>query len=1252
MGFRKFKSDVSTAAEKIAASGITRVRSVTAGDSDGEVVVQYNHGSLPKDIRIQALAQNLDDYPDGNMFMLWTDDPDPPLPVVSAIKATQDYLFGMSVYEMVTELSTRLEKELTGAGDDGDDDEEGEEVSDPDDGDRDYDVAYDTDLPSDGDEFGLPSPTSRHSSLTTTTTLNSHQKALLQRIRRDLRQVKQAGYKVGFLDSFGQTSTSGYVSISIRIDKLALSNEAMEAWDVLPREYVVLLLRFSRPYDPLERVINQPATLTEIQFRIGKCKKYKPSLAQALGAFAESNRFRGTADGSGTEDWGRSEAVFEKLFISNSLDQYLNESFISLLKLRATRGTSWEDANEYLLAKTGLISDGQQSPSAPEKVSPPNEAVETDRVPEPHQVLVSDRLLEDGGDGSLPLIAMQFAMRYFVKCTEYCLRCHRRLGKGFEALRPYVCSNPLCLFQYMAMGLGPSVEHEILTEPYVVDLLVSFCYSAIQPYYSSHHASTTGFKLPIRDLPVGLRLRVPDVSNTTGGALRARTKANDTLLVFEGEDATTFAERLAPKGWVAFRELGQSLVSHARILEISSTAKSVTIQVMARSSANWVTANHAYSSNGHGTPIRDLTQNSPNDAVVDVFPYAADFDSLEDAEKGVAMRLILDTLPPILEIEEWLSSHPQSSIRCMDRISPAAASLLQWIVSSNRSCIFQVDRSRAVAARVRDPTRNDSADDSAGCTGTAGRGRNREHERIPGMDGWVQFRFAQGSPDKELRFNRALQEVAARKPIESHPTIFAWHGSNMANWHSIVRTGLDFKDIRSGRAFGNGVYFSPYCSTSLGYTGGGGHPWPNSDLKVCTCLSLNEIINAPDEFVSRSPHYVVAQLDWHQCRYIFVRTPETNPPTTRRANPPPPGSSSTPPSDVAVGQACHPQAEGLEVYGQDGKPLQIPLSAIPLRTVGPSPDVSPGSLKRTVPLPEESEDEDAADIAMLFTDDEFTDTPSPPGKKSASRGSSVDREAARESSGTGGSEAPNPSSFSIDLSLTDFVPGALDLSTLPRLAPPSFATDAAAKALSRELVRLQQLQSRTPLDQLGWYMSFDDDDAMANLFQWIVELHSFEPSLPLAQDMKRAGVTSVVLEFRFAGDFPFSPPFVRVVRPRFMPFAEGGGGHVTAGGAMCMELLTSSGWSPANSMESVILQVRMAICSLEPQPARLDRRMFGTGSGWARGGGGGQAVDWKVPVQQKYHDYSVGEAVEAYVRAAKAHGWTVPENLRATAFGV
>lgn len=194
------------------------------------------------------------------------------------------------------------------------------------------------------------------------------------------------------------------------------------------------------------------------------------------------------------------------------------------------------------------------------------------------------------------------------------------------------------------------------------------------------------------------------------------------------------------------------------------------------------------------------------------------------------------------------------------------------------------------------------------------------------------------------------------------------------------------------------------------------------------------------------------------------------------------------------------------------------------------------------------------------------------------------------------------------------------------LLQPSYATHFATSTLNRELQKMLKVQKATTPHELGWYIN---QDVIENVYQWIVELHSFDPELPLAQDMKKAGVTSVVLEIRFGKDYPYSPPFVRVIRPRFLPFMSGGGGHITAGGAMCMELLTNSGWSAATSLEAVLLQVRMAIMSLEPKPARLE-------------------------IQGKYQnqrDYGTGEAMEAFIRACRAHGWEIPKDFNDFAGG-
>jgi len=134
---------------------------------------------------------------------------------------------------------------------------------------------------------------------------------------------------------------------------------------------------------------------------------------------------------------------------------------------------------------------------------------------------------------------------------------------------------------------------------------------------------------------------------------------------------------------------------------------------------------------------------------------------------------------------------------------------------------------------------------------------------------------------------------------------------------------------------------------------------------------------------------------------------------------------------------------------------------------------------------------------------------------------------------------------------TDYIPGTLDYSTLPMIEQPSWATPGATRQLMKDFKELLRVQESEPTHILGWHI---DEERIENMYQWIVELHSFDPTLPLAKDMKAKGYKSIVLELRFGKDYPYSPPFVRVIRPRFLGFQQGGGGHVTAGGALCMEV--------------------------------------------------------------------------------------------------
>ena len=102
--------------------------------------------------------------------------------------------------------------------------------------------------------------------------------------------------------------------------------------------------------------------------------------------------------------------------------------------------------------------------------------------------------------------------------------------------------------------------------------------------------------------------------------------------------------------------------------------------------------------------------------------------------------------------------------------------------------------------------------------------------------------------------------------------------------------------------------------------------------------------------------------------------------------------------------------------------------------------------------------------------------------------------------------------------------------------------------------------------EAGFSLQPCDEDSMD---KWCIKLFGFDEDSNLAKDLVVCGNEHVELEMSFPDQYPFEPPFVRVVKPRFKRQT----GFVMSG-ALCMELLTKDGWNPINDIESVIVSIR------------------------------------------------------------------------------
>lgn len=977
---------------------------------------------------------------------------------------------------------------------------------------------------------------------------------LRSNISEDLRQAKSAGFKAGYLGNVGGHII---VCISCRIAKLGISEEAMQAWGVKPRQYLVFLIRYQNGYRDLDQVLQDDNNGVQLkpEMKLALCDSYKPSYNSALKAFHSISALNARSSETTPSSQEPDDHMLIRSFISKPLNALMNERFIKILGYRFSHGLEWSAAELFYNDIQGKCLDPRE-PIDDRYISAEMQEAPTTSLP---SLVTADHVKQVVSSlrRSFPLIGMQFALRHFVRCTEFCLVCHCKTNADFEALKPYVCSKSLCLFQYMVLGFGPSLEWEIMSQPYVVDLLISFTYSSAKAGR-------------LKDFPAGLGILVPealDCSRPSGTSVFKRTEpklnANNygakldhpTMeLAFKDPNITS---PLCAGDWIMITNPMSGTYLHHRVQDTSfwpmvKLTESTLVSVPRKPNEQHLEAAQA-----------------PVDVRVTV--YKENFDGLSNDRKCSMIITLLDTLPGVEEMKDFLEnqhSAEPSLAKWRDRISKSALDILRWIVASNRSCIIQDDQS------IPDKQTNGKS-----------KAKPISETRVSGMEGYMQFRFAQGAPDKEQRFMDAVTK-ATNKLRLNFPTLFAWHGSSLDNWHGILREGLHFREVSHGRAYGNGVYLSPHFHVSSGYMNSffgncGAETWWKSKLRITSAIALNEVVNSPLDFVSQSPHLVVSKLDWIQPRYLFVKCNSI------------PGACK---SQTGKPSAFYKQDPKYTANGPNGKPIVIPITAISQRR-------RPGQEKTTANLLKRGRDEQDSDA----TDDEDLEIFKPIVGKVETR--HVDKGSKIESVSNG-------------VPKTDFVPGTLSGPSLPLLAAPSYATTGATKALQRDLRATLKIQQTEPLHELGWYI---DSDLINTAYQWIVEMHSFDPSLPLAADLKAAGLTSVVMELRFSKDYPMSPPFARIIRPRFLGFMQGGGGHVTAGGALCMELLTNSGWSAVSSIESVLLQIRLALSSTDPKPARLEMNQRGP--------------------NRKVREYGVGEAVQAFIRACQAHGWEVPKEF-------
>ncbi|XP_053695227.1 ubiquitin-conjugating enzyme E2Q-like protein 1 [Sabethes cyaneus] len=172
--------------------------------------------------------------------------------------------------------------------------------------------------------------------------------------------------------------------------------------------------------------------------------------------------------------------------------------------------------------------------------------------------------------------------------------------------------------------------------------------------------------------------------------------------------------------------------------------------------------------------------------------------------------------------------------------------------------------------------------------------------------------------------------------------------------------------------------------------------------------------------------------------------------------------------------------------------------------------------------------------------------------------------------------------------------------------PKPLDTTIRSRRLMKELKEIERLQhSRSD-------PYFTVELVNDNLYEWHARLYRVDPDSPLAEDLTELNIPFILLHLVFPDNFPFAPPFMRVVEPRIEK------GFVMEGGAICMELLTPRGWASAYTVEAVLMQFA---ASLVKGQGRVSR---------------------KPKSNKEFTRRTAEEAFRSLVKTHEKYGWVTP----------
>ncbi|KAJ3442761.1 poly adp-ribose polymerase family [Anaeramoeba flamelloides] len=194
------------------------------------------------------------------------------------------------------------------------------------------------------------------------------------------------------------------------------------------------------------------------------------------------------------------------------------------------------------------------------------------------------------------------------------------------------------------------------------------------------------------------------------------------------------------------------------------------------------------------------------------------------------LQKVLNSFPSVDEMAS-VGNNEKTLRKYLNFYHPECYSLLRWLLTTNRAHLIKIPKQYQLSEFGTD----------------------------------YQWVLLSTHPKKEAKF------LDLKKKFKN--SVYAFHGSPVENWFSILRVGLknysNTKNMICGAAMGPGIYMAAQPSTSMGYARSG-QGWSKS--RICqgsfNCMAVCEIIQ--DQTVKKTSVYVIQNEDLVMTRMFIV----------------------------------------------------------------------------------------------------------------------------------------------------------------------------------------------------------------------------------------------------------------------------------------------------------------------------------------------------------------------------------------------